>query len=346
MYTQRQMEHRQFVSSSRGVHKMKSLIKIIILLFVGLLAACSGGKGKDTSAVLARVNEIDITVDQRERRVAEIQAQYQAQGMNIPEEQMFLLRSDIVDALIEEAAVAVEIERLGIKVNEDDIAAEINNVRQQFQSAQEYYSALEAQGLSEQLLKDDIRKSLAMGLLMEQEVFSKMKISEDEMMEFYLENSEYFEIQETVAASHILIRVDENADSKDVEAARNKILGLKKQLDNGADFAELAKVHSEDTSGVRGGHLGTFTVGQMVEPFENAAFALEPGEISDPVRTQFGYHIILVTEKTPQDVAPFTEVRDSIEEALSQIKSAEEAQVYIEGLIERVDVERFESVEE
>lgn len=325
---------------------MKSPIKIIILLCIGLLAACSGGKGKDTSTVLARVNETDITLDQRERRVAEIQAQYQAQGMSIPEEQMFLLRSDIVEALIEEAAVSVEIDRLGIEVDENDIIAEINRVRQQFQSAEEYFAALKTQGITEQLLKDDIRKSLAMGLLMEQEVFSKMKISDDEMMDFYLENPEYFKIKETVTASHILIRVDENADSEDVEAARDKILGLKRQLDNGADFAELAKAHSEDTSGVRGGHLGTFSLGQMVEPFENVAFALKPGKISNPVRTQFGYHIILVTEKSPEDVAPFTEVRDSIEEALSQIKSAEDAEAYVQGLIERVDVERFESVEE
>ena len=116
-----------------------------------------------------------------------------------------------------------------------------------------------------------------------------------------------------VKVSHILIRVDKDATADKVDAAKAKIDDLKKQIDNGADFAEVAKKSSEDTgSADQGGSLDAFTQGEMVQEFADAAFATPVGKISDPVRTEFGWHIIKVENKTGKINKSFNDWLDGI----------------------------------
>jgi parvulin-like peptidyl-prolyl isomerase len=131
------------------------------------------------------------------------------------------------------------------------------------------------------------------------------EIDEKSLRAKYQEDLQKYE--KRVRARHILVRVAKDADTETEQAAKAKIEELRSQLVEGADFAELAKQHSEDPgSAVRGGELGTFGRGRMVKPFEDAAFALKEGEISDVVKTDFGYHLIKVDkvfpEKTFEDV--------------------------------------------
>jgi peptidyl-prolyl cis-trans isomerase C len=149
-----------------------------------------------------------------------------------------------------------------------------------------------------------------------------------------------FKQPEQVKASHILIKVTPDADDAQKATARKKIEEIQQKLKNGGDFAALAKEYSEGPSGARGGDLGFFRHGQMVKPFENAAFGLEPGQVSDVVTTRFGYHLIKVTEKKPAKTLAYSEVKDKIGERLKQQKIEKQAGEYIDGLKKDAKIEK------
>ncbi|MGM0419217.1 MAG: SurA N-terminal domain-containing protein, partial [Thermodesulfobacteriota bacterium] len=141
-------------------------------------------------------------------------------------------------------------------------------------------------------------------------------VSESDIEAYYNENSEKYSQKAKVKASHILINVDENASEEKVEKAKSKILDIRKKIVNGNSFAEMAKEYSEGPSAENGGDLGEFQKDDMVEPFSDAAFATEAGEVSEPVRTKFGWHIIKVDEKNKDSVNEFNDVKDEIKDYL------------------------------
>ena len=134
-------------------------------------------------------------------------------------------------------------------------------------------------------------------------------LSSDDLQRFYRRNLDLYETAEQVKAAHILLRIDKDADQQTTKKRIEFAQQLLKQLKDGADFAQLAKSHSDDTSNAnKGGSLGTFTRGVMVPEFEKAAFALNPGQISDIITTQFGLHIIKVEEHIESGVKSLVEV--------------------------------------
>ena len=145
-----------------------------------------------------------------------------------------------------------------------------------------------------------------------------------------------------VEASHILLM---HADSERSSATRSKdeaqteITAIKAKLDEGADFAELAKAHSDDKgSAVNGGDLGAFGRRQMVPEFENAAFGLQAGQISQIIESRFGFHIIKVQEIIPAKQMAFEEVKDNIKTQLKQRQTQEDVRDYINGLRKAMNV--------
>ena len=152
----------------------------------------------------------------------------------------------------------------------------------------------------------------------------KIEISDEEIEEYYNEYAEEFWEPEKVRARHILVRVDVGAKPEDKEQARKKAEGILAKVKAGEDFAELAKEFSEDKGSAKeGGDLGFFPRGQMVKPFEVAAFSLEPGAVSELVETNFGFHIIKVEEKSREGTKPLEEVKDGIRQGLFDARSAE-----------------------
>ncbi len=125
---------------------------------------------------------------------------------------------------------------------------------------------------------------------------AKVAVSDDEISEYYEEHPDEFQSPKTVEARHILIKVDQDAAPEEVAKAKDKIEDILKKAKGDQDFAELAKQYSEGPSKDKGGHLGSFRRDAMVKPFADKAFAMQAGEISDPVRTRFGWHIIKVEQ--------------------------------------------------
>ena len=154
----------------------------------------------------------------------------------------------------------------------------------------------------------------------------QMKVSEDQIKEYYEDNLDTFKEKKQVKARHILFRLAENASKEDEDKVKQTATSVLQQARAGADFAELAKKHTEDPSGKEnGGDLGYFSAGQMVKPFEDAAFKLKQGEISDLVRTAFGYHIIKVEDVKEAKTKTLEEVRGQIQATLQKTATTDMA---------------------
>ena len=293
------------------------LICVWIILGLGIAI------GAETDTVVAKVNEVDIWQSEVDFIVATFvlpQFQAQTQQKEIPEDQLKLVEQNILDQLILQKLLVQKASQLNITVDEELLAQQIESAKQMMPDV-----ALEQ---LKPLLKDD----LLVRQVIEQEVVAKVSVSDEEVQGFYDENPEQFTEPEQVQASHILAMVESDASQEEKDAARKKIGDILTQVNAGEDFAELAKEHSDCPSKEQGGDLGFFARGQMVQPFEEAAFAMNEGEISEIVETQFGYHIIKVTGKKPENKMLFEDVQEQIKQSLLDQKKNTEVNTWITNL--------------
>lgn len=172
---------------------------------------------------------------------------------------------------------------------------------------------------------EEFKRMTLLSTLLKKEVEEKVKVDENEVKDFYEKHKDTFNIGEEVTAKHIL--VDTIEEAQDIQ---------RRILVNKEDFSKLAKSVSKDhASAENGGDLGTFSRGRMVPEFENAAFSLKPGEISEPVKTSFGYHIIQVVGRKKGKERSFDEVEDIIERQLTVEKQKNIFETYIKNLKEK-----------
>lgn len=158
---------------------------------------------------------------------------------------------------------------------------------------------------------EDLKKRLIVEAFLKKKVETDAKVSDDDLKKFYEQNKDKFKTGEQIRASHILVKTEK--DAKDILA----------QIKAGGKFEELAKKNSVDSSAAQGGDLGWFGKGSMVPAFEKAALALKEGQVSDVVKSDFGYHIIKLTGKRPAGIRPFEEVKDQIKAAVMPSKQQE-----------------------
>ena len=184
--------------------------------------------------------------------------------------------------------------------------------------------------------QDDLRKEIAsqiqFNLLLEEESRAEV-VTEEEAKKYYDTRQDLFQTEILLTASHIL-KMARTED--ELAVAEKKIIEIRKQLKEGKDFIELVKQESDDAQ--NNGHLGTFGKGRMVPPFEKAAFALETGEISDPVKTQFGWHLILLHDKKEPEVTQFVDVKEKIIEYLGEKRKDAAFEQFLDRLKSKAEV--------
>ena len=220
---------------------------------------------------------------------------------------------------VSDAEVADEHRRRNERVRVDIVAFRADDFRDQVEATEEDVALLFTEESSSYEVPE--KRRLRFLLVDQTAIFDSLTLTEDELQQYYDTNLSQYQTPGQVRASHILLRVD-----GDDEAATARAAELAAEARAGADFAELAREHSEDdTNAENGGDLGLFGRGRMVPEFENAAFALAAGEVSDPVRSPFGYHVIKVTEKQEEVTQPFAEVRGAIENVLKRERSSSRA---------------------
>ena len=312
------------------IHKILLASVVMAALFLGC-----GSKELPEGAV-AVVNKTTISEEEFNTELNRFKEQYEAQGMTVSDDDLEMIKPQLLDSLIVKNLLLTEADDLGLTPDEESINTQIDGFKAQMGSEEAFSQALEASGYSEERLRSDLGEQSVVQQLFEQEVYANISVSDDEMRSFYDENRDTaFVIPESIEASHILVRVDENQSE---EAALDKILDIKTMIDEGMDFGDAAVQYSEGPSNTNRGVLGQFGRGQMVPEFEEAAFNLEVGTVSEPVLTQFGYHLILTSAKNAEEIMSFDESKQFIEQQMSQDAQNTKTMEYIEKLKDDADI--------
>jgi peptidyl-prolyl cis-trans isomerase C len=317
----------------------------IVAIFIGILiflpAMAEEEKPANTDKKIAVINGVVISQEQFNKELTIHLDRISRQGRQVSDAQMAELKKDVLDGLIEREVLYQQSRKAGIKITDQAVDEQLAAIKKRFPSEEDYKKALSAMNLTEDEVKSQIARGLAIRELINQEIMSKIKVSDEESKAYYDANPQLFKQPEQVKASHILIKVEADATDAQKAEARKKINDIQQKIKNGGDFAELAKQYSEGPSNVRGGDLGYFSRGQMVKPFEDAAFAMQPNEVSDVVETRFGYHLIKVYDKKPEQTVAYTDVKEQIGERMKQEKAEKEAAQYVEQLKKDAKIETF-----
>lgn len=296
------------------------------------------------SDVVAKVNGSVITRAEMQRAVKVMLAQ---NGMSqpLPPETLKRAEDAALDQLIAAELLYQAGQKLEIKDLDKQVGERVAKNRERFKSQAEFEKALKDVDMTLKDMQDFTRKDLVIGNYVEKEFAQKMAVSDADVKKFYDDNLEkYFKKPESVKASHILIGTDQKGSADDKKKAREKAEALLKRVKAGEDFATLAKAESSCPSSSQGGDLGNFGRGQMVKPFEDAAFALKKGEVSGIVETQFGYHIIKLTDKQEGSTEKLENVKGKIGEFLKREKAQQAISAYVQEQMKIAKIEKTGTV--
>ena len=295
------------------------------------------------SKTAASVNgeTIPMAVFSNALRQTEQQHTMRKQGAPLTDEETLTIKKDVLNMLINNELVYQKCVKDGIKVEDKLVDERMETFKNRYPSQEEFAKALQLMNVTEDEIKHEIKKGLYLRTYIEDNLKKTISIDEKEVKDFYDKNTDIFKMPEKVRASHILITVPQNATDEQKKESLTKIQEIQKEVKEGKDFAELAKEKSACPSAKNGGDLNYFGKGQMVKPFEDAAFALKVGEVSDIVETQFGYHLIKLTDKQEAGIRPFDEVKENIDQHLVSVKLSEVLDKMADTLKKDAKIETF-----
>lgn len=288
-----------------------------LIAAMGLLLA-SPASGRLIDRVVAVVNQQPILLSEVDA-LCRFQLEEVPASLPLDEavERKRRIRLETLQTLIDEKLLAQEVRERKIEIPEEKIEQYIEQLRKDNNlTAEQFRAALEAEGKSLEQYRRMLREMFEKRALMQRELQGKAVVSEQDIQDYYRKHYVGGAGAEKIKASHILVAVPPDASAETQRQARRRAERILAELRAGADFAAMAEEHSDDPSASLGGDLGWFRRGDMVAAFENAALALDEGQMSDLVRTRFGFHIILVTGKQADQPPALEEVRAEIQHRL------------------------------
>lgn len=286
-------------------NNLKKFLKGMTLPIVATLCLV-GCSSSNNASMIASVNGEEITEDELNESLT---SQY---------------GTEVLDTLITNKIIELEAKELGVSVSEEELQAEYEEYASQYGGEDALLELLDSYGMD----VDDVKKDMETYLLTFKVMEDDLGITEEEIKTYFEENKETYGQAAEVEASHILVE-DETTAQEVID-----------KLNAGGDFAELAKEYSTDTANNEdGGNLGYFGTGEMAETFETAAFAMEVGEVSsEPVETEYGFHIIKVTDKIEGKEAVFDEVKDTVYQDLLAAKVNEQYTTWVTEKMSEYDI--------
>lgn len=291
--------------------------KISILLMIGLIILSITACTTSDEAVVAKINDRTITYGQFNKYYSIYSSAIQGQDVDTKE-----LKEKILDEIVQMEVVKEYIAQNDIAVDHNEVEKQYTEYMDYLDSDEEAKEYLTDNNISDEFVKELITNQLYASVLYDK-IASEIENPDSKVEEYYENNKEKFVVDE-VKASHILVDTKEEAED------------ILEKIKNEEDFAKLAKTYSKDGSAQNGGDLGYFSRGRMIQSFEEAAFALDVGEVSDIVETQYGFHIIKVTDKI-NGPKPLSETRDY---ALSLMYD-EYYQAKINEFMDTMDIEKY-----
>ena len=301
------------------------LLLLAVLTVPAVAAGCGGDDGgkslsRDSIAV---VGDQEIAKEEFDALLTQAKKSYEAQKREFPKAgtpEYDTLKNQAVQFLVQRAQFEQEAEELGVEVKDDAVDKRLEQIKKQYFGGDDkkYKDQLAKQGLTEEQVRKDVRAQLVQEGIFEK-VTGSVKVTDADIEKYYNANKEQYGTPESRDVRHILVSSKKLADD------------LYQQLQNGADFAKLAKKHSKDPGSKEQGGKLTIARGQTVEPFDQTAFLLPVGKVSRPVKTQYGYHLIEpVSEIKPAKTTPLAQVKESIKQQLEQTKKNEAMTKWVE----------------
>jgi parvulin-like peptidyl-prolyl isomerase len=296
------------------------------LLLSGLvLAGCGGGDDKVPANAVAVVDGEEIAKSDYDQLIAQAKKSYKNQKRDFPKagsQEFQTLKNQAVQFLVQREQFEQEAEALDVEITDKQVDARLEQIQKQYFGGdkKKYEAQLKEQGLTDAQVRNDIRAQIVSEKIFE-EVTRDVKVTEKQVADYYAKNKQQYSQPESREVRHILVKTKAQADD------------LYEQLQDGADFSQLAKQHSEDTGSKANGGKLTISKGQTVAPFDQTAFLLKKNAISRPVKTEFGYHIIQpIGDVKEAKVTPLKEVEDSIRQQLAQTKKNEAMTKWVDEL--------------
>lgn len=311
-----------------------SLKKVAAIAILGLFAFAAVGCNLFAKKA-ATVNGTPIYMSAVTKQMDRITKQHKtAEQQKAFDKQKAQIQKQILDLLIDEEVYNQEGAKLNINITAAQITAEVNATIKRFPSQKDFDKALSDAGMTMQDL-NDFTKNRMITDAVNKKIVGTSTVTAKEIKDYYDKNTAQFKDPEKIKVSHILY----SGDAAGLQKAQEAIV----KLNNGADFAELAKAESTDPSTkANGGDLGLVQKGVMAAEFETAAFALAPGEWTQaPVKTQFGYHVIKVFEKTPETQKTFDESKASIEQMLKSQKDSAKIKTWLDGVKKKDKIVKY-----
>lgn len=303
---------------------MEKILKKVFgwaLIFIVLFSGCASKK------VAAKVNGEEIYLSEVESR---LKSEIARQRLDEKNEQLVNeVKKQVLESLIASLLIQQEGQKRKIKISTGEIDLELKKLKEMFSNEADFNKALEAQNITLKQLKKDIELYLVQRKIWEKET-KGITVSDEEIAKYYEENKERFAIEEEVKARHILVKTEREAEE------------ILQKIKEGADFAELAEEYSIDSGNKnQGGDLGWFGRGKMVPEFEKVAFKTEVGKVSEIVKTQFGYHIIMVEDKKEAGLQNLEEAKEQIEQTLLYQKQQAKFEGWLNEVRKKSKIERL-----
>lgn len=294
---------------------MKSLHRLLGggLVAAALAVAPAAGPAQTIPGVAARVNGVAISNLRLERHFDDYLATRRRNiGSMIQPGVYKKLKREALEQLVEREVLWQAAQSDGLIAADAEVQAALQQMAAKLGSRDAFVRKLERAGFDEASYAEYVKRDLSGAGWLVRRSSALPSVDDDEVAAYYRQNQHRFHQPEAARARHILVKVAASATPQERSAARTKIDALHAELRSGADFADLARRHSEDSTAQAGGDLGDVERGRTVKPFEEALFALGPGQVSDVVPTRFGLHLIKLESLAPAVTQPLAQVQESI----------------------------------
>ncbi|APG24780.1 SurA N-terminal domain-containing protein [Syntrophotalea acetylenica] len=313
-------------------------MKHFFLIAAALMLAATPLAAETISRIAAIVNQDIITTAQLDREVDTLLA---AEGQDeVSATQRDALRGKILDKMIEDLLLRQRIEKLGLRVSEQDIEQAINDVQAQNNITREQLQeALVAQGMTFETYRERLRQQLLNFKLVGREIQGQVEVTNAEMRDYYRAHMEDFRTEPYIRLSRMTFRLTAGHGFAEVEAMRGRAEAARNELLEGKDFHEILMQHAT-TPGVDGGDMGEIPEGTLSDSFNRAVSDLSAGQVSGVIETAEGFHILRLEERSTGETRTFESVRDQIRDKLLEDKRASALSEWTRNLRDSADIEK------
>jgi len=314
-------------------------VMILVLAWVGALPALF----RTLDRVVATVDEEVLTQSELQEAVELFVHQLGQTQKRMPNEnEMKAVERRVLEDMIDKKLLEAHAEEVGVTASEEDVDRAIDDVLSRANLTREQLQeALKRDGIRQEEYRDQIRNQIVKAKMIHQEIRNRINIKDVDIEGYYLDHSEQFRTEEGVVLRHILLPLPKEPSPDEVKAAYEESVRIRDEVIAGTPFEEAAVKYSKDSSAAQGGWLGFFGRGSMSPEMEAAVWKLKEGEVSQPVRSPMGFHLIKLQEKTTGELRSLDKVRDMIREKLYEEAAERQFEEWRRELRKNAHIEVF-----